>query len=190
MLLSPQRASTIGRSSAWPRGVALAAAFLASGCYTDESYYYDATYCEPGVELASIDTGGILILDPGAVGATAEYFGDGAWRFATACDTQVTGVRCHWQLTVTAVDGVVHSFAAETLEGEDYLFADGESKVVFDAVSDVDIDGFTLEATPGATLRVDVSLDGSCGGPFFFWLDRDQTLAGFTPRVELTPSEP
>jgi hypothetical protein len=57
-------------------------------------------------------------------------------------------------------------------------------------VSDVDIDGFTLETTPGATLRVDVSLDGACGGPFFFWLDRDEALAGITPRVELTPSAP
>jgi hypothetical protein len=190
MLHPPHRASPIGRSSAWLQGVALAAALLASGCYTDDSYYYDATFCEPGVELASIDTGGILILDPGAVGATAEYFGDGAWRFATACDTQFTGVPCNWQLTVTAVDGVVHSFAAESLESEDYLFAEGESEIVFDGVSDVDIDGFTLETTPGATLRVDVSLDGSCGGPFFFWLDRDQAIAGITPRVELTPSEP
>jgi hypothetical protein len=183
----------IGRLSALAQRVTLTAPLiLASGCYANDPLDYDPSYCQPGSEEASIDTGGILILDPGRVGATAEYLGDGAWRFATACDTAITNVRCNWQLTVTPLDGVITTFAPETLEDDDFLEPGGvgDESVVFDAVSDVDIDGFTLDATPGATLRVDVALDGACGGPFFFWLDRGEPLGGITPSVELTPSEP
>jgi hypothetical protein len=183
----------IGRLNALVQRVALTAPLLlASGCYTDDSLDYDPMYCQAGIEEASIDAGGILILDPGRVGATAEYLGDGAWRFATACDTAITNVRCNWQLTVTPLDGAITNIAPETLENDDFLEPGGatDESVVFDAITDVDIDGFTLDATPGATLRVDVALDGACGGPFFFWLDRDEPLAGITPSIELTPSEP
>ncbi len=185
------RAPPVSSARSLLRRAALAlSAGLAAGCYADDSYYYDPMYCEPGIEEASIDTGGILILDPGRVGATAEYLGDGAWRFAAACDTELTGVRCNWRIRVTPLDGITYAFAPESLEDDDELFADGEAGVIFDTLTDFDIDGFTLETTPGATVRVDLSLDGSCGGPFFFWLDREQTLAGVTPSVELTPSEP
>jgi hypothetical protein len=187
---SQHRASTVHRASAGLRGLLLGSAVLAAGCYTDDDYYYDPMHCEPGVEEASIDTGGILILDPGRVGATAEYLGDGAWRFATACDTALTGVRCNWRIRVAPLDGVVRSFAPETLEVDDELFADAEGGVNFDALSDIDLDAFTLETTPGATVRVHVALDGACGGPFFFWLEDEALLAGVTPSVELTPSEP
>jgi hypothetical protein len=191
MVNSLHRASPVSRAGAFACRAALAlSACFAAGCYTDDGYYYDPTYCQPGVEEASIDAGGILILDPGRVGATAEYLGDGAWRFAAACDTDLTGVRCNWRIRVTPLDGIAGSLAPESLEDEDELFDDGDGGVLFDALTDFDIDGFTLETTPGATVRVDVALDGSCGGPFFFWLDREQVFTGVTPSVELTPSDP
>src|SRR5689334_18890375 len=108
MLPPLHRVPVIGRLSALVRRVTLTAPLVfASGCYANDPIDYDPMYCQPGSEDASIDTGGILILDPGRVGATAEYLGDGAWRFATACDTAITDIRCDWQLTVTPLDGVI-----------------------------------------------------------------------------------
>jgi hypothetical protein len=35
-----------------------------------------------------------------------------------------------------------------------------------------------------------VTLDGGCGGPFFFWLEQGETLGAYGSVVDLTPSEP
>src|ERR1051325_2409232 len=102
------------------RLVLAAGALGATGCYAEDTYY-DPAYCQPGIQDSSIDTGSVLILDPGLVGATAEYFGDGAWRFATACDTVQSGARCNWQLDVTPLEGTIDNFAPEDLELEDLL---------------------------------------------------------------------
>lgn len=181
MARAPHRLATLG--------LALAA-LGATGCYAgDDDSYYDSGYCDNGIQDASIDTNRILVLDPGRVGATAEYFGDGAWRFAAACDTELSGANCNWHLAVTALEGSIDSFAPESLESDDILDWDGpaERSVVFDVLTDYDIDAFTLEATPGATLEVSVTLDGGCGGPFFFWLEQGETPGAFTQVVDLTP---
>ena len=87
-------------------------ALALGGCVVDSGYhdgYYDDGYgngyypppsgnypvCSSGVDQQHIDNGQVLELDPGYVGVSAEYFGDGAWRFAMACDTPSSGIVCN-----------------------------------------------------------------------------------------------
>lgn len=178
-------------------------ALAVSGCYAgNDVYYYDeGAYgdgsCAAGFDQSEIDSGSTLDLDPGVgAGVTAEYLGDGAWRFATACDTAISGYECNWDIVVSAVDGKIQRFESESLERSDLLDwspsveggpADAARLV---ATSDYDLDAFTLDATPGATLEIDTILDEHCGGSYVHWLHEGRVVSAHTQAVDLTPSSP
>lgn len=186
-------------------------ALALGGCVVDSDYhhgFYDdgssGTYyppqtgnypvCSSGVDQQSVDTGQYLELDPGYVGITAEYFGDGAWRIAMACDTPSSGAVCNYVVTVTPVDGSIASYAPEGLEQNDLLStvpgAYGADAVHLDALTSSDLDGFTLQATPGSTLELDVALDGNCASPYLFWVQNNIVMAGERTLTDLQPSAP
>jgi hypothetical protein len=172
------------------------------GCYDDSGYHSQQGYypdgatvsCSSGSDSQGIDSGRYLELDPGSVGVTAEAFAEGAWRFAMACDTPRSGAVCHYDLTVTPVDGSISSFTPESLEEGDVLSstpgAYGADAVNLDAFTDYDIDGFTLTATPGSTLELNVVLDGNCAAPFLFWIEANNVVSGQKTLTDLTPSSP
>jgi hypothetical protein len=185
------------------------------GCYADDPYVYCAgsgcddyygpgpgpgpdggggNYCAAGIGSGDIDTGSTLDLDPGSgAGVTAEYLGEGAWRFATACDTAYSGYACHWDLLVTALEGNILGFAPEGLERNDVLdwgsSPDGDAARLI-ASNDYDLDAFTLDATPGATLSVDVLLDDQCGGTLLSFLEHGRVVQANTQITDLTPTAP
>jgi hypothetical protein len=194
----------------FPLALAGAAALALAACYDDDPYVYCAgsgcddyygpgpdgggDYCAAGIGAGDIDTGSTLDLEPGTgAGVTAEYLGAGAWRFATACDTSYSNYACHWDLLVTALDGSIAAFAPEGLERNDVLdwgsSPDGDA-VRLVASNDYDIDAFTLDATPGATLSVDVLLDDQCGGTLLSFLERDRVVQASTQITDLTPTAP
>jgi len=178
-------------------------ALAAAGCYAGNDVYYyedgsyDDSYCAPGVEQSDIDSGSKLELEPGVgAGVTAEYLGDGAWRFATACDTAFSGYACTWDILVSAVNGEIQRFDSESLERTDLLDwspsvqGGPDDAVRLVATSDYDLDAFTLDATPGATLEIDTILDDYCGGSYVHWLDEERVVSAETQAVDLTPSSP
>lgn len=185
------------------------------GCYVDDhdgycDYHCDDGYygdsgsnpdgsipaCLSGVAGGTIDTGQYLELEPGYVAVSGEYFGDGAWRFALSCDTvqPSSGVPCNYDVTVSPVDGRIESFAPEGLEDDDFLGpaagTAGSDAVNLNAITDYDIDAFTLTATPGSTLEVSLTLDGQCATSFFFWLENGVVVSDDQTLVDLTPSVP
>jgi hypothetical protein len=171
-----------------------------AGCYDSGNatgYYPYPVSCKSGVSTGSVDTGVILDLDPGyGVGATVEYAGDGAWRFAAACDSLVSGYVCDWSVLVSPIDGTIDSFEPEALEPEDviqrYPSEPGstvEDAVLLAAFTADGIDAFTLLATPGAGMRVDAKLDGYCGGPYLFWTDGGKVRTSPTNPTDLFPSD-
>jgi len=180
-----------------------ALALGSAGCHDDHDHYYydDGSYndnqCAAGFDQFGIDTGQTLDIDPGVgVGVTAEYLGNGAWRFAAACDTAYSGYPCAWDILVSGVDGAIQGFKSESLERSDVLDwspstqngpADAARLI---ATTDYDLDAFTLDADPGATLDVDVILDGQCGGTYLHWLNAGRVVNAHTQAVDLTPSAP
>jgi hypothetical protein len=178
--------------------VALVALALA-GCGDDRyAYGYYPIICDSGVDTGTVETDAILDLDPGrGVGATAEYSGDGAWRFAVACDSLFSGYGCRWQVLVSAIDGTIESFEPEGLELYDvvqrYPTVPGsteEDGVLLDTETDVGIDAFTLLATPGAGMRVEAVIGDYCGGPYLFWTDDGRVRNSTTSATDLFPSAP
>jgi hypothetical protein len=169
------------------------------GCGDDRyAYGYYPIVCDSGVTDGTVETDAILDLDPGyGAGATVEYSGDGAWRFAVACDSFLTGYGCRWQVLVSAIDGTIDSFERESLEDYDvvqrYPTVPGsteEDGVLLDAETDFGIDAFTLLATPGAGMRVEAAIGGYCGAPYLFWTDDGQVRNSTTNPTDLFPSTP
>jgi hypothetical protein len=195
-------ASSVRRSSFRITAPALVFSALGvAGCYDSGSGYATGYYpvgCKSGVSTGSVDTGVILDLDPGyGVGTTIEYAGDGAWRFAVACDSLVSGYVCDWSVLVSPIDGTIDSFEPEALEVEDvierYPSEPGstvEGAVFLSAFTADDIDAFTLLATPGAGMRVDANIDGHCGGPYLFWTEGGAVKTSPTNPTDLFASEP
>jgi hypothetical protein len=186
---------------------------VAAGCYDDHTHYVyhcDGYSCDgsngdypdggttpgciSGVANETIDTGQFLELDPGFVGVSGEYFGNGAWRFAMACDTPTSGYPCAYDISVWPLDGDIQSFAPENLEQNDHLIAStgsgGKQGVNLTTVTDNDIDAFTLEATPGSTLEVNLTLDGLCASPYFFWSENGKIVSVSSTLVDLAPTTP
>jgi len=183
----------------------LAVSFAVSGCYMDHGYHdghcddpygcgdvvYDgAPMCDVGVSASTIDTGSYYALEPGLVGVSVEYFGDGAWRVAAACDTPLSGASCQYTIVVTPVDGTIDAATPEGLEAGDALIQRPTGAVRLDAVTGADLDAFTLEATPGSTLEVEASIDGYCATPYLLWYSGGQSPIATTEAVDLTPSSP
>ena len=175
------------------------AALGITGCGDDRyAYGYYPVICDLGVQSGTVETDAILDLDPGhGVGATVEYSGDGAWRFAVACDSLLSGYACDWTVLVGAIDGTIDSFEPESLELDDvverYPTVRGsteEDGVLLYAYTNVGIDAFTVLATPGAGMRVDARIGSYCGGPYLFWTDEGDVQNSSTNPTELFPSTP
>jgi hypothetical protein len=186
------------RHFATSRFVVPCVAIAALGCEPEYvsayyPYYYPPGYypasCAAGVSDGSIDTGALLDLDPGrGVGTTVEVLADGTWRFASACDTLISGTYCAWSVAVIPLDGVIESFEPEALDDGDRLetFDDG---VVLDAITTDGIDAFTVLATPGAGMRINATIDGFCAGPYLFWTEDGEVENSSTNPTDLFPTD-
>lgn len=159
--------------------------------------YYDPypLLCEDGVTEATIDEGALLELEPGeGVGVTVEATGPGTWRVAVACDTYLSGYPCTWDVLASSVDGQLYALEGERLEANDVLewypsvegSRDADAARLFSRV-DYDLDAFTIEADPGAGLRIDVLLDGDCGGPYLLWSEYGSVVTSATLVTDLFP---
>ncbi len=187
-----------------PRGVRalsfLVPAFALSltACSEDSTPAYEPPIeCDTeNPEVTEIDRDGLLELDTGhelAVGV--EYTGDGAFRIAMTCDSDTSGYGCLWDVLATSVDGTIESFAGEDLERQDFLASTYTSDEVDtpDAVrimtfTEGDGDAFTLQTTPGSTLRLEAYLDVRyCAGPYLYWFSGGEVHNSSSTVTEFTP---
>lgn len=177
-------------------------ALALGGCMYDHGHRYDdgcvgancGGYPPKDVAEATIDTGATLTdIEPGqGAGAFVEYQAGGKWRVFTACDTDVSKYDCRWDIIVSVGAGDdISDFAAEELEDSDYLEWQDSRSVRLVAVNTVDFDGFTFDATPGASVRVDVYLDDSPAPAYVYWVGDGGLHQGApTNPIDLTPSAP
>jgi hypothetical protein len=175
-------------------------AFASTACSDDGAPTYDgpANNCESDTEVADIDRDGLLELDIGNELAVAvEYTGDGAYRISTTCDSDKSGYGCLWDVLASSVDGTIDSFAGEELERQDFLAdspstPDSEER---DAVrlmtfTESDTDAFTLQTTPGSSLRLEAYLDVKyCAGPYLYWYSGGEVRNSPSTTTEFIPTE-
>jgi hypothetical protein len=194
------------RSARTPRGMRALSLLVPvftlalAGCGEDDPPAYDPVVeCNTDdPEVTEIDRDGLLELDTGhelAVGV--EYTGDGAYRIAMVCDSDTSGYGCLWDVLATSVDGTIDSFAGEELERQDFLASTYTSDEVEtpDAVriltfTEGDVDAFTLQTTPGSTLRLEAYLDVKyCAGPYLYWFSGGEVRNSSSTVTEFTPVE-
>jgi hypothetical protein len=179
--------------------VALLASLLVatSACTYSEHDRHDDDWNPPPQQndeilSATIDTGATLAeIEPGrGAGAFVEYTSGGQWRVYTACDTELSGYGCTWDIIVSVdPDNSIHDFEDDQLEASDYLDWEDQHAVRFVTSTTYDFDGFFVEATEGAPLRVDVYLDDQPAPRYIYWVG-DGALHRGAPSnpIDLIPS--
>jgi len=178
-------------------------AFVASACTYDTGHRHDCVdngNCpsnQPPVSdviaQSTIDTDATLEIEAGVgAGAFVEYQTGGTWRVTTACDTTLSGYGCTWDIIAgVGAQGSISAFAPEDLEADDYLDWHNSRALRMVAETTTDFDGFSFEATPGATVRIDVYLDGAPAPRYIYWVGAGGLHQGSpTNPLDLTPSAP
>jgi hypothetical protein len=167
---------------------------LTTGCVID-----------PGPGVVYVDTTPVaipdVVVDPGAqmsaspgegVGLFVQYQGDGRWDLFTTCDTAVTGAACNFDVVISADPGVYFSGIVGTdlgPSGSVSLQSDGSIRLVTD--TDFATDGVSFDADAGATIEVDVLLDGVAQPQFIFAVSNGVLLQGMPGNpVDFTPAAP
>jgi len=168
-----------------------ALAISSSGCVVDASV--DGTVVvpdpEPAIAEVVVDTGVTMSTAPGeGVGLYIEYAGDGHWDLYTTCDTNVSGAACNFDVVITPDSRLVSGLVGYDLNPADSvsLLSDGSIRLVTD--TDFGMNGVSFDADPGATIQVDMLLDG-VEQPQFVYAVSDGVLlhgvptnpAAFTP---------
>jgi hypothetical protein len=167
---------------------------------TDDGYDGYGGYCggppPQSAPQSDIDTGATVgEVTPGqGAGAFVEYKAGGQWHVYTTCDTALPNSEgpCDWDIIVSGQDtDTIQSYQPDQLESGDALGWDACGSVHLVAEDTDDFDGFFFNATPGATIRVDVYLDGGPAPTYIYWVG-DGGLHNGAPSnpIDLTPTSP
>jgi hypothetical protein len=142
----------------------------------------------------AIDTGATITAQPGGgVGVFVDYAPGGHWSVRTSCDTPSSGASCGFDLYFSGLGAstVLSNPQAQDVNGGDTvdMLADGSLHLAAD--TSTALDGFTFDASPGATLQLDMYLDGVEQPRFVYWIGQSVLHTGApTDPINFTPTAP
>jgi len=176
----------------------LAAAASLTGCVVGVDPGPDVIVTDPGPVVTTIpevivDQGAQMSADPGrGVGLFVQYQGDGRWDLFSTCDTALSGAACNFDVVVTAAPGDYFSGVTGTDLGsasDVSMEDDGTIRLV--TSTDLGTDGVSFDTASGATIEVDVLLDGIPQPAFIFAVSGGVVLNGMPSNVvDFTPDQP
>jgi hypothetical protein len=137
-----------------------------------------------------VDAGAQMSADPGrGVGLFVQYQGDGRWDLFTTCDTATSGAACNFDVVVTADAGDYFTGVTGTdLSAASDVSMQDDATIRLVTSTDFGTDGVSFDATPGATINVDVLLDGVPQPAFIFAVSNGVVLNGMPSNVvDFTP---
>jgi hypothetical protein len=118
----------------------------------------------------AIDPDVKLTAAPGdGVGVFVEYGSGGHWHIWTTCDTSHSSSVCSFDIFASTIDGSAIDFTGQDLEGYDFTSKNTDGSVEFYAETSSDTDAVDLTTTPGATLQLEVRLDGNSAPAYVDW---------------------
>ncbi|MBK8254017.1 MAG: hypothetical protein IPK82_15305 [Polyangiaceae bacterium] len=122
----------------------------------------------------------VLEAKPGeGVGIFVEYQSGGKWRIWTTCDTFTSKQVCAYDIfAATRLPTDLRAYALEDAEGFDEVKDLGEGMVELIADTDSDTDALVLETEPGASLDIEVYIDGQSAQPYVYWVSNDVIHVG------------
>ena len=176
---------------------------LLSGCYVESDTVYiaqsdgedtpDETYdCTDGIPVdtvATIEADAMMETSPGiGSGVYVEYMSGGLWFVYSTCGEVDVYGECEWYIA-TSVPGCDFVGAEGfDLDSGDALDTDELGTIAL-FYTDYDYDGLYIQTRPGASLQLEVELDGTPADQYLFWVDDGEVYTGVPP-IELVPDVP
>lgn len=165
-----------------------AASAMTTGCFfVDDGGGHNGSEMPPDTGNPNPDTVTQVAIQPDqalsaapgeGVGIFVEYWTDGKWHLWTTCDTFTSKAVCSFDIFASLPPGQLHTYAGDQLEGYDVPKDLGDGQVELIADTDSDVDGLVLDAEPGASLTLEVYLDGNDASPFVYWVSDDVIHTG------------
>jgi hypothetical protein len=170
----------------------------------------------PQPMLAFVDTGRTLNATAGqGVGVFVTYSTGGNWLIQWTCDTSITSESCSFQVSaevltpsaaihlvnfVTAPGGSVSQsptgpcYVAPAQGLDDAGSCPPIQQLTATATTTTDQDALSFTTPPGATISVDVQLNGQPSSQYFFFVQNGQVNGGYTGSLsdpmEFEPTSP
>ncbi len=178
------------RLSSLTLGAALA--ITSTGCVIDASTGGTVVVTDPPIAEVVVDPGATMATSPGeGVGVFIEYAGAGHWDVYTTCDTYLSGAACGFDVVITPLSRVVGDVTGYDLSPSDSVALRSDGSIQLVADTDYGMNGVGFDADPGATIQVDVLLDG-IEQPRFVYAVSDGALVQGVPTnpAAFTPASP
>jgi hypothetical protein len=149
----------------------------------------------PSIEIASaresVDADAVMSVRPGeGAGIFVQYASGGHWNVFTACDTNRSNQPCRFDILISADSTVAFSDPqGQQLEPVDVLTLGADGSIRLQTGTALKLDGVSFDADPGATIRVDVLLDGEARPDLLNWISGGELRQGATDDpVDFTPT--
>ena len=146
----------------------------------------------PTPQKVAIDTGATIDITPGnGVGVFVQYAAGGHYTISTACDTNVSQFSCNFDVFVSGVDRAttLSNPQGQNLEGPDSIDLQRDGTLHFYANTSTGLDGVSFDATPGATIEVEMYLDTQPQPRFVYWIGDAVLHTGApTDPIDFTPT--
>jgi hypothetical protein len=187
-------------------GIALLASIAA--CYSDSSSSsagtayagggasYGSTTADAGTDptLAFVDPGRTLNATPGqGVGVFVTYQSGGHWLVQWTCDTSITQLPCSFDIAVGADSGSAAQLVNDSIAAGGTVQEHGPV-TEFQTTTTTEEDQASFTATAGATLTVNVELNGQLSGQYFFFVQNGLVNGGYqgalSDPMEFEPTSP
>jgi hypothetical protein len=166
---------------------------LSAGIDATDPYYSDPTPVASVAEI-EIDTGASMSADPGnGVAVYVQYDAGGLWTVYTTCDTGITGASCDFDIMVSGLDSrtMISNVQGFDLETGDTITLNDDGSFNLVTSTSFGMNGITFDADPGATMELDILLDGAEQPQFTYVVSNGTVLEGVpTNPVDLTPVVP
>jgi len=122
-----------------------------------------------------VDTDQTMTNTPGGdgVGVFVQYASGGHWHLWWTCDTNKSGLPCDFSIDVTGT--ALANAKPSAFETNDTLDTTTPGSLVATTHTTTGVDGLDFDATPGATVTLDVTVSGLRDGGFFFWVGDDSS---------------
>lgn len=174
----------------------------ASGCieYDDGPHrqYVDTpsspTPPSPTAATVLVDTDKTMTAIGGqGVGVFVEYRSGGDWHVWWTCDTQKSSRSCNFAVTIGATgDGFVTT--TDGAPSHDIGVTGGTDSTVFRTATTTQVHDVTFSTTPGASVLMGATIDGTASPEYFFFVQDGKVNGGFrgtlTNPVYFQPKSP
>jgi hypothetical protein len=145
--------------------------------------------------LVVVDTDRTLNAAAGqGVGVFTEYTAGGHWRVWWTCDTAKTSLSCSFDALVSVTDGKISHPATLSTAPSDTITQSGPQQIEAVEATSTEKDGVEFDTDPGATITLDVSMDGTKDGKILFFVQDGKINGGYmgdlTDPLMLVPLTP